>query len=181
MNRFKILVWTVGILGGLLITSCEAYKPNAKVVFSEYSVSTVGIPSVSNTDTYAMVKPYEASATVNYVPGSYVQGDHRSISIDGKLVYQYNANGANKEGQWLKSFNDSKLDLGFVQGSIDSIDVEYPDPRALARHIAYAKVIKELIAIGGDAITMPVISTVVDGYNYTTTVKTNLVKLNTKK
>ncbi len=184
MNRFKILVWAVGITFALLLTSCAPNKTNAKVAFSEYSVSTVGVPSVSNTDAYAMVRPYETSATVNYAPVYSPNGDwitSSTISIDGKLVYQYEYFAFSKNGLWLKSFNGSKLDLGFVQGRGDSIDVEYPEPYALARHLAYAKVIKELIALGGDAITMPVISTVVDGNNFTTTIKTNLVKLNTKK
>lgn len=181
MNTFKTLVWAVGIAGGMLITSCgPTYKENARIPFSEYNAATVSVASVGDKDAnYQVIKPFTATAGVRYEQGSWYS--NRKIYIDDKLVYEYEYNDGNKNSQWLKSFNASHMDLGFLQGVNDSNDVTYPDPRALSRQLAYAKIIKELIAVGGDAITVPVISIEVDGNSYLTTVKTNLVRLNTSQ
>lgn len=180
MKQKHVIAAIAGVIVAMNLTSCAVYKKNADVIFSEYTVSTVTPTSAGDKNAnYDVLEPITATASVDYKAGGYYE--NRQIRIDGELIYDYEVNQPNEQGQWLKSFNAKQLELGFLAGSTDGNNVTHPQPKALAKQLAYAKVFKRVIAVGGDAITTPVISTVVDGTTYTTTIKAYIIKLHPTK
>ncbi|MCM1310909.1 MAG: hypothetical protein NC301_07795 [Bacteroides sp.] len=180
MKLKNVIAAAIGVVIALNLTSCAVYRQNAPVVFSEYCAATVTPTSAGDKDAnYDVLEPVIATASVEYTPGGYYS--NRQIHIDGQLIYDYEANQPNEQGQWLKNFNATQLELGFPAGSTDSNNVTHPDPKALARQLAYAKVFKKVMEVGGDAITTPIISTIVDGKTYTTTIKAYIIKLHPTK
>ncbi len=183
MKQKHVLAVIAGVIVAMNLSSCAVYKQNAQVICSEYTVSTVTPTSAGDKNAnYVVLEPVTATSKVEYTPGGlYLAAPDRKIYIDGQLIYDYVCHTPNEEGQWLKSFNAQKLELGFLPGLDDKVNVTHPEPKALARQLAYAKIFKRVIEVGGDAITTPVISIEVDGNVYTTTIRAYIIKLHPAK
>lgn len=156
MSRLKFIHLALIAVLCSVMSSCDVLIP-ASVSYNEYRAGVVPVSSVGLKDAnYKILKPLTASCNVmtNGENICIVDGKLR-ILVDGNTQYEYTYLGS--YDKILTSFDPTSLSLGIIDGFPTLKNIREPELEVLAQQVALGKIIKELIKVGGDAITYPVI------------------------
>lgn len=171
------LLLAVALCGAL--SSCNTVTP-AAVSYNEYRAGVVPVSSVGLKDAnYKILKRLTATADVSYQATAY----QSKILVDDEPMYTYSYQGVTPI---LTGFNSNCV-LGAVDGFPMIKDMRNPELNVLAQQVALGKMLKQLVDLGGDAITYPVVEVVrkqtqaFQNPEYTVTISAYAVKLNPVK
>lgn len=171
------LLLAVALCGAL--TSCNTVTP-AAVSYNEYRAGVVPVSSVGLKDAnYKILKRLTATADVSSQSSAY----QIIIRVDDEPMYTYSIPGS---VPILTSFNSNCV-LGAVDGFPTIKDIRNPELNILAQQVALGKILKQLVDLGGDAITYPVVEVVrkqtqaFQNPEYVVTLSAYAVKLNPAK
>lgn len=186
MRKSKNLLLVLIAVLCAVMSSCKTYIP-APVSYNEYRAGVVPVSSVGLKDAnYKILKPLTASCNVmtNGENLGFADGKF-TILVDGNTQYEYTY--INMVDRMLTSFDPTSLSLGIIDGFPTLKNIRDPELEVLAQQVALGKIIKELIKVGGDAITYPVIEVsrkhplYLAGQEVIVNVSTYAIKLNPSK